>query len=706
MFDKMGNVDIAASQAEINKLDPKSDVRTQAQKQLDIVKEFKAKEMAELFKGLSDYDTYEAKRTKILRDAEVERLKIAATNLDPEVKEQLTASNKTREKEGLSKLTTEQFKGSELWQTVFGDLDKVSNESISLLKERIKEYIEIAGKDLAPTEMKEMMKTLEDLEKRTATFDLGAVFKAVFTSIDLQPLKDKVEEAKRDMETLRSIKDGAVIGKTNADNKITAMEKAGEDVTKPKEYAAALEEQANATKGLAIADANLIKAEKALAGAEKEFTTAADKKRKTLKENKIALDKDISDLSNMKAAVDGVVNAFYEVADAMGLTINPETKAILDGLTKGIGAMIAVLTAVSLILVVIDSQLAPIIAVIWPILAAMAALIAIFAIFKAIKLNGINDELKKQEAIVANLEKQYAELERAMENSLGTDWIEAYNKELVNLSQQVTSITEQIRLEKSKGKDADQSKIDELTKSLDDTNIKIVESSKRLQNFASGTDLVSAATDFASAWLDAYKSFGSTTDAMKAKFKDMINNMVVNTLLAKAMEIALKPIFTAMEKAAETTSAGGASYTYDEIAAIVAETTKSTANADANLTAIMDGLDAAGVKVRDSSTNLTGLARGISGITEDTGLLLGGYLDSIRFRMFQHFDLIEGQQKYDFGGSIDKLLALQGTQINHLLAISANTLSSAKSNADLLDKINSVMAVSTTGTGYALRVNA
>ena len=33
-------------------------------------------------------------------------------------------------------------------------------------------------------------------------------------------------------------------------------------------------------------------------------------------------------------------------------------------------------------------------------------------------------------------------------------------------------------------------------------------------------------------------------------------------------------------------------------------------------------------------TNLTGISKGVAGLSEDTALILGGLLDSIRFRMF------------------------------------------------------------------------
>lgn len=705
MFDKLGNVDIAASQAEINKLDPKSDSRVQAQKQLDVLKEFKAKEYVELLKGLKDYETFEARKTAISRDAAKERFKIENDiNLSEEEKLKYTQASTKKENEAKARINVEQFKDSPLWAETFSDLDKISTESLELLKTKLKELIENVKGTSEPTQLKELMKSLEDIENRTANLDFGKLFKVIFENIDLTPLKNAVDEADIEVKRLKLLKDKAVEDEGAAINNSTkVLKKVGGDVANT-EYIKAKEEEGVATKKVTDLTTQLTSATEKATVAEKEYTDAADKKRKALENAGKSIEKEITELNKIKAAYDEIVDAVYNIADAFGVTFNEETKGIIEAFSKGFGAAVSILSAVLALIIAINAVMA-----VNPIFLAIAliigALVTVMALIKNMKLSPINDQLKEQESIVKSLEEQYAKLERSMERVLGTEWIEAYNNELTNLSQQVASLSEQIRLEKSKGKDADQTKIDELNKQVDETSNKIEDAGKKLQNFVVGTDLTSAATDFANSWLDAYKSFGSTTEAMKTKFKDMISSMVVNTLLAKAMEIALKPIFTAMEKAAETTSESGSAYSYAEIANIIAETTKSTANADANLKKIMDGLKSAGVDIRDGSSNLTGLSKGISSVTEDTALLLGGYLDSIRFRLFAYFDAMDAANKFDLAGSMAQLMVAQNSQITHLEGIKANTLRTAVACEVLTGEIQSVKALSTNGSGYALKVN-
>jgi hypothetical protein len=53
-----------------------------------------------------------------------------------------------------------------------------------------------------------------------------------------------------------------------------------------------------------------------------------------------------------------------------------------------------------------------------------------------------------------------------------------------------------------------------------------------------------------------------------------------------------------------------------------------------------------------------------------------------------------------------KLMVAQNTQISHLEGIKANTLRTAVACEILTGEIQSVKAVSNTGSGYALKVNA
>lgn len=695
LFKTDGNVDFVKAQQEINKL-TEGDKKASAQKQLDVAKECQEKEIEALLKGLQKFDDFESKRTDIVRKEEAERFKIKNSNLPQNVKDELTASSLNRENKDMAKISKEQFKSSELWQTVFTDLDRVSGESIGLLKERIGEYIKTSGKDLAPTEMKEMVKTLDDLQKRTAKFDLASVLKVAFRDIspELEMLKQKAQEAQTYYDELKGVKDVALGKSVKADQKVSTLK--ADPKTSKESYDKAIGEQTTATNELSIATKNLNAQELIVSATTKNYTTVADKKKKVMHEAADAVNGDVKSMTALKNSVGGVIDAFYAVADAMGLTIDPTTKAILDAIVKSLGAMVAVLSAVAAMLLLVDVLCTPLLII----AAVLAAIIAAFAIIKILSLKGANDEIEKQANLIKALEIEYKSLENRIKSALGSDYINLYNQEVGNLGKKIEATRKQLAAENSKGKDKDKDKVAEYEASIVETQQAIIDKQKEFEAAIVGSDLTTAAKDFASAWIDAYDSFANTTDAMSTKFKEMMRNMVVNTMLSKIMDVYLAPVYKLINEAGKD-----GKFTLEEMKNISTQGGKAIADADAAATTTMEGLGDFGKSLRDSTSNLSGVSKGISTITEETATILGGYLDSIRFRLFAFIDLKEAQ-KSDFTTGLAGLMVLQNKQVTHLADISANTLRGAKAGEELLGEIKKVISVSGNRAPFSITVTA
>jgi len=714
LSDDKGNLDYVAAQKAIDTLS-EGNKKTALQKQFEISKDFKEKEYIALFKGLEQYKTFESKRADIIRLGLIERAKIENDSIaTPEQKTVAIKQSSDKQSSDIAKNTMEQFKGSDQWTMVFSDLDKVSQPVILRLQNQLEDFKNKAGKDLPIAEFRELTKVLSDLQNRTSTIGLGDFIKAFTTDYKIPDLVASLKAANEEKDRLmiQNTSDVAnqVIAKTksvSADKELsldpTNLDKLDASVAAQNELDIANKRASESTRAYTAA---VKEAEKANNG----LSTAQNAKIVATANFTKGNDKLIQGFSEIKNAIDSTVSAFYSVADAMGIAISPETKEILDGITKGLGAVIAVLTAVGAIVVLVGSTawvaLAPIMVILAPIIAALAIVVGIFAILKATKLNPINDQLEEQQAIVDGLAKQYTELERKMGDALGSDWLVKYNEELANTQSQIAAISKQLELEQSKGKDAKDEDIKKFQDDLESQRLIAEESVKKLQQFVSGTDLSSAAKDFSSAWLDAYKSFGNTSDAMQAKFKDMMNNMILNTLMAEAMKVALTPVFDLMKEYAGENSDGGTAYTPAELAALGKEGAKDVENGNVALTAIAETMKANGVDLRDTSTNLQGVSKGISGITEETANLLGGYLDSIRMKLFTYIDMKSLEKPYDFKSGMAGLLAGQGTQISHLVQISANTLKTADACNKLTDQLDKVTSLTGSRGAFSINVNA
>jgi len=320
-------------------------------------------------------------------------------------------------------------------------------------------------------------------------------------------------------------------------------------------------------------------------------------------------------------------------------------------------------------------------------------------VFKNIRNRRYDKEIEKQEKVVRSLEKEYRRLGEAMEESLGSDYYKAATQQAENLKKQVSAINKQIEAEKKKGKDSDKKKIEELEAQRQEKMLESERVVKDAIDRLTGSDIVSAAEDFAQAWLDAYVSFGSTTEAMEKRFGDMMQNMVINSALSNIMKKSLEPVFALIDKFWQNDNA----MSPQEIAQISALSADIIKSGDAIATEYMKNLEQLGINLRNKETNLTGISKGVSNITEDMALVLGGYLNSIRQRFFEYTDFMMLPENRP---TMAVLIQYQTAMINHLQAIELNTAAIATSSNAILKRFEDVVISSSTGKGWALNVNA
>lgn len=223
------------------------------------------------------------------------------------------------------------------------------------------------------------------------------------------------------------------------------------------------------------------------------------------------------------------------------------------------------------------------------------------------------DKIEDQNKIVEGLEYQYDRLEKSIQEAFGSDYISNYNKQLEVLYAKQAAYEEQARLERAKEKNADSQKIKGYEDAARDVGDQILDMQSQLSEFFSGTDLTSAAKDFANAWIDAYKEFGSTTDAMREKFNDMLQNMVENSLAAKIMQEILAPLFQQIDDMAADSELSGA-----DIAQIAASAPEYIDKINAAMSSLMAGLTAAGYNIRQQPGQFTGIKRNIANATEES----------------------------------------------------------------------------------------
>ena len=254
------------------------------------------------------------------------------------------------------------------------------------------------------------------------------------------------------------------------------------------------------------------------------------------------------------------------------------------------------------------------------------SIVSVFNNIQGDKVKRLNKRIKEQEGLLHELEYEYGRLDTAIDKAFGESYIYNYNKQLENLVAQQEAYQKQAELERRKGKSKDKDKIKEYEDAARTTADKIADMQSQLSEFFAGTDLTSAAEDFATAWIEAYQEFANTTDAMRDKFEDMIKSMVTRSLAAKLMQSILQPLFDQIDAMAKD----GDLSAY-EISEIARQAPEYVAKMNEAMTTMANDLSAAGYNLRGTATNLTGISRDIAGASEESILGLSAAINTQNF---------------------------------------------------------------------------
>ncbi len=509
--------------------------------------------------------------------------------------EKLIAGYKSRESKMGSELEYEQFKNSALYVQVFENLDNASKTALENMRNRLL-ALKDQWKNLSPEKVKELTKRLEELDAQIAQRN---PFKSIADSIK------KLREMRmggRTKEGDAQIAFDAEADRQAAEAKMLADEKAYEaavkqygaesDIAKAKRKIAddSTEAYRNAEKMADSAAENADEWEN-VAEAINAANQKLDKYQEQINEALSGVRKIMESFSASSEDMqffDDVANGFNEIFDAGQQGAEAYASFMMGDFvgaaTKGISAVGSLISGVT-------------------------------NLFYAGRVKRANKEIKRQQELLDQLEYTYGRLEKAAEKVFGADYISNYNTQMRNLQAQAAAYRKQAEAERSKGKDADEDKIQQYENSYRDTMDKIADMQSHLAEQMTGTDVASAARDFAQAWLEAYATFGNTTDAIKEKFNDMIKYMIVESVMAKTVQMALQPMFDEMNRMYQSgkSMTDVLTYAFSNVGAL-------TQQINDGLMVNAKHLEAVGVNIRDlysTSDNLTGISKNIASATSE-----------------------------------------------------------------------------------------
>lgn len=647
-----------------------------------------ARWLQDLYKTYEKFQTYEERRTAVMKREEELRKQIRENaNLKPEEKEKQLAASRQREATEIDTIDLEEFKASEDWIQTFENIDKVGTKSIQHLMVVLKEFIE-TNKDLTPEQIKTLMTEYEKL------------YQGLIARNPLKAITDGTKEYFLALKELRKAKKGEELKEAKEEEQVAQKEV--REARKEVRQADTEQDKVAAKQRLAAAEEKLAKAQQKRAKSETAVRKAQDKQRAALNKVRNGVTESTEAYTALGEVINGVMETFnVDETSELGIALTSVSQALtmVAGVLGVINAMITLIESHPLVLAIS---------------AGIMAIIAAIMLFKNLKTADAEAKIEEMTKKLEELEYAYEKLEKAQEKAFGSDYIENYNQRMKNLFEQQQAYLAQAEAERSKGKEADEEKAKDYEKSAQETADSIADSQTELSEHFLGTDLTSAARDFAQAWIDAYKEFGSTTDAMKDKFSEMIETMIVESLAAKVIQGQLSDIFDMVDDL----SKDGQLSVSD--AAHIAELSKlASENIDVGMTNLMNALEAAGISVRGMGTDLTGISKDIATASEESILGLAAGINTQNFYISQVppkldtiIAILQGGANPVGGINVQDLITIQNQHLAHLPNIATNTLNTADrceraalACESALSKISSVISVRGTASTHVVNTN-
>lgn len=572
------------------------------------------------------------------------------------------------------------FQNTDMYSAMFGDLENMSGRAIDLIYDKLNTLKQSLG-DLPAEDVKEIMTQIKKLE-------------------EIKIARDPFGELKKSMQQIRALQQ---------DGKTVAVLQ--DQLRASNEAVAAAQEQIDAMDLIANArDKDLLKQEMGVEWTEKynrylgmtskELSHNRDlqsyileeqkKVAKSAKEGLAVNEEHVKNLKNTSDKWEEVKNTFTDAASSLMDAL------VAAGVDADSTAMVFAQMGVDLVDVVLQSvQLGIQLQIVQyqAMLAGKAfnsmlgvigwiamALQGITKLFSAIFGAGDKRKQKEIEAIqkqVENLSKAYDKLSESIDNAFSLDLMKTdARKANQNLQQRINKYNEMIALEEAKKK-TDKDKIEEWRDEIASLQDEIAENNKKIVSTATDgilDDVLSASKSFTDAWLEAFRETGEGLTGLESEFNDMMQNLVKQ----QASMIITQQYVNAWKKSLEQfINPEDLELTTEEAKRWVSTVTNSLPQLNQALENYFNAMQQAGVDLSGESSGdkMSGLQRGIMGITAEQADILASYWNSTRFFVSNIDRNLAELKEHMMGGASSenpmlsqlKVIAAQTTAIYTLL---------------------------------------
>lgn len=527
--------------------------------------------------------------------------------------------------EAMSKMEWEEFRKSETFISLFDDLEGASD---AILKQAIEDLDKFKKewKDLPLDQMKEVIelrnKAQRALESKESPWGEAKRLKGLISTdgrtreqseLDSYNAEQEKARLEKELEMIGLINQKRAEGTTNEELKIVLGKK----------YSHLLDENVNLVDREKKLTEDLIPAQdKAIDRAqeriqnEKDLIDAYKKQEETLRE--------------IQGMANDLYDSFKELSEALGGDEDGPAAIFADmGMSMANSVLNAIMLSAQLKTIETGAMAAgtalnTAMGVIGWIVMGVQLLTQIISAIAKMKDNQIVAQLEEQTKLIERQRDIYEQIKERVEKAYSVGQLEAYSKELEKtVDLEIQALEASIALEKSRKK-SDEEQIATWEEEILDARKRLAESTQEMMEEMGGIfDLSDFASGFVDAWWDAMEEGKSGLDALREHFDETMTDMVKKQALYKGASKIMEQLQKAINAGLEE------DYSIDQAEwdAIVDAANK----ANIDLDKFLEGYRALfGQLSLGGEGGLSGLSKGIQGITEDTAQIIEAYLNSIR----------------------------------------------------------------------------
>lgn len=591
-----------------------------------------------------------------------------------------------------AKLDWSLFKEGEVFTQVFNDLENASDSLIETALTKLKEFKSVWA-DMDVEEFSEVLEMIDKLEAELALAKPSEALKTAKSSLKdaMRGTGDYAITFSEGNKAAEEFSPGSSIGASDYNEYREALEaelairegivntRASELAVAEKEYsltmkdAKATKEQKTAAKDAVDKAKDNLETAKGNRDQVSETLALDEQRRDALDGIRGRMEKSVELANDLYDAFKGLAEVFFE-EDSIGMVFADMGMQMMNTVMNTIMLQIQLQSATAGAMAFGTALNSAMSIIGWIVMGIQLLTMALTAAFKAHDKsfqNSIDDEMKSLD----DLKEKYEALEKALEKAYSANAIGQTTRDMrENLELQKESIKEMSNLEKDKKK-TDDSKLKDYEDQLKDIDEQLKEIfEEAFSSLTNGVfdDIISASRDFVDAWHDAFQETGDGAKGLKDTFKDMILDVIRQQASLNVMGKYIDMYKDWMNEYVDPEH-GDDILTPDEAEEFADRVAETMPQVNDELEGYLGAMQ--GVLDSIDYGELSGLEKGIQGITEDQAEVLASYWNSCRFLI----------------ASIDTTLANLATNVLGGPDSKNSIVSELKRQTTILDSIRSML---------------